>query len=72
MQITDQLDFSKPEHVSVYCKGNKLTIYISGISSSVRLTYELREETDSNEVTYRGPNWCTSPHPPLQQSQPHS
>jgi hypothetical protein len=25
-----------------------------------------------NEVTYEGPNFCTPPHPPLQQSEPDS
>jgi len=77
MALTDQLDFTKPEHVSVCTNGNQLIVYIKGITSSVKLTYQLEREctySDSvpNEVTYRGPNFCTPPLPPLQQLIPHS
>ena len=73
MALTDQLDFAKPEHVSVCTNGNQLIVYIKGTTSSVKLTYQLQtEDTTSNEVTYRGPNFCTPPLPPLQQLIPHS
>jgi LEA14-like dessication related protein len=57
MELIEQLNINNPENVSVYCKGNKLTIYISGINSSVRLTYQLEDE-----------KLTITPHPPLQQS----
>ena len=57
MKITDQLDFSQPEHVAVYQDGNNLRIYITGINSSVKLTYTLQDE-----------KVMISPLPPLQQS----
>ena len=61
MESTNQLDFSKPEHVSVICKGNQLTVHIKGTTSSIRLTYQLQEETPSN---YSVPNRVTySPQP---------
>lgn len=58
MKATDQLDFAKPEHVSVICKDNQLTVHIKGTTSSIKLTYQLQEETTSddsisNKVTYR-------------------
>jgi hypothetical protein len=73
MEVTDQIDFAKPEHVSIICKGTQLTVHVKGITSSVRLTYQLEGEHAygnpvTNEVTYKGPNFCTPPHPPLQQS----
>jgi hypothetical protein len=57
MESTNQLDFSKPEHVSVICKGNQLTVHIKGTTSSIRLTYQLQEEVPfsdpvPNRVTY--------------------
>jgi len=55
--LTDQLDFDNPDHVTVCCKHDRLTIYISNNKSSVRLTYALQTE-DS----------CSPPPPPLQQS----
>ena len=67
MLLTDQLDFNNPDHVTVCCKHDRqLTIHISDGNSSVRLTYQLQQE--DNRVTYKGPNFCTTPHPPLQQS----
>jgi hypothetical protein len=70
--LTDQLDFNNPDHVTVCCKHDRLTIYISDGNSSVRLTYQLQQE--DNQVTYRDliPNWGPPPHPPLQQSEPDS
>jgi hypothetical protein len=61
MLLTDQLDFNNPDHVTVCCKHDRLTIYISNNNSSVRLTYALQAE-DS----------CSPPPPPLQQSLPRS
>jgi len=73
MQSTDQLDFSNPEHVSVHCKGNKLTVYISGINSSVRLTYQLQDESaypkylaDNLPCDFK--DALPIPFPPLQQT----
>jgi hypothetical protein len=67
MLLIDQLDFINPDHVTILCKHDRqLTIYISDGNSSVRLTYQLQPE--DNQVTYEGPNFCTPPHPPLQQS----
>ena len=61
MESTNQLDFSKPEHVSVICKDNQLTVHIKGTTSSIRLTYQLQEETPSNDSV---PNKVTySPQP---------
>ena len=73
MEVTDQIDFAKPEHVSIICKGTQLTVHVKGLTSSVKLTYQLEGEYAngdpvSNQVTYKGPNFCTPPHPPLQQS----
>jgi hypothetical protein len=77
MQVTDQIDFAKPEHVSVICKGTQLTVHVKGTTSSVKLIYQLEGECTygdpvPNEVTYKGPNFCTPPLPPLQQSLPRS
>jgi hypothetical protein len=58
MMLTDQLDFNNPDHVTVCCKHDRLTIYISNNNSSVRLTYALQTE-DS----------CSPPPPPLQPSE---
>ena len=67
MLLIDQLDFINPDHVTILCKHDRqLTIHISDGNSSVRLTYQLQQE--DNRVTYKGPNFCTTPHPPLQQS----
>ena len=73
MEVTDQIDFAKPEHVSIICKGTQLTVHVKGITSSVKLTYQLEGEYAygdpvSHETAYKGPNFCTPPHPPLQQS----
>jgi hypothetical protein len=57
MMLTDQLDFNNPDHVTVCCKHDRLTIYIHGKTSSVRLTYQLQQEGDG----------CSSPFP-LQQT----
>jgi virulence-associated protein VagC len=57
MLLTDQLDFNSPDHVTVCCKHDRLTIYIRNNSTSVRLTYQLQQED----------NECTPPLP-LQQS----
>jgi hypothetical protein len=69
MLLTDQLDFNNPDHVTVCCKHDRLTIYIRNNTTSVRLTYALQQEPTSApapvEVTYKGPNFCTPPHPPL-------
>jgi hypothetical protein len=69
MKATDQIDFVKPEHVSIICKGTQLTVHIKGITSSVKLTYQLEGEYAygdpvPNEVTYTGPNFCTPPASP--------
>jgi hypothetical protein len=66
MLLIDQLDFINPDHVTILCKHDRLTIHISDGNSSVRLTYQLQQ--GDNQVTYEGPNFCTPPHPPLQQS----
>ena len=42
--LIDQLDFINPDHVTVCCKNDRLTIYISNNNSSVRLTYALQTE----------------------------
>ena len=56
MLLLDQLDFIKPDHVTILLKHDReLTIYISDGNSSVRLIYLLQQED-------------TIPHPPLQQS----
>ena len=73
MEVTDQIDFAKPEHVSIICKGTQLTVHVKGLTSSVKLTYQLEGEYAygdpvSYKTTYKGPNFCTPPHPPLQQS----
>jgi hypothetical protein len=73
MEVTDQIDFVKPEHVSIICKGTQLTVHVKGVTSSVKLTYQLEGEyaygnPAPHEVAYKGPNFCTPPHPPLQQS----
>ena len=57
MLLTEQLDFNSPDHVTVCCKHDRLTIYIRNNSTSVRLTYQLQQEG----------NECTPPLP-LQQS----
>lgn len=44
MALIDQLDFAKPEHVSVCTNGNQLIIYIKDTNSSIKLTYKLQEE----------------------------
>ena len=44
MLLTDQLDFNNPDHVTVCCKHDRLTIYIRNDSTSVRLTYALQQE----------------------------
>jgi hypothetical protein len=62
--LTDQLDFNNPDHVTVCCKNDRLTIYISNNKSSVRLTYALQEESTSAPA----PVNCVPPYPPLQQS----
>jgi hypothetical protein len=72
MEVTDQIDFAKPEHVSIICKGTQLTVHIKGVTSSVKLTYQLQGEYTYNDpvpnkVTY-SPNFYTPPQPPLQQS----
>jgi hypothetical protein len=64
MLLTDQLDFNNPDHVTVCCKHDRLTIYISNNKSSVRLTYAL--ETEGFVVP--APVDCVPPYPPLQQS----
>jgi hypothetical protein len=73
MEVTDQIDFAKPEHVSVICKGTQLTVHVKGTTSSVKLTYQLEGEyTYSDpvpkEVTSKWPSWCVPSYPPLQQS----
>ena len=60
MKSTDQLDFAKPEHVSIICKDNQLTVHIKGTTSSIKLTYQLQEETTPDKlfpgkVTYHTP-----------------
>ena len=71
MLFIDQLDFVNPDHVMIFCKDSRqLIIHISDSNSSVKLTYQLQQE--DNQVTYEGPNFCTPPHPPLQQSEPDS
>jgi hypothetical protein len=94
MLLIDQLDFINPDHVTILCKHDRLTIHISDGNSSVRLTYQLQQEDTTpvevtkdpglckdsglcvdpilNEVTYKGPYFCTPPHPPLEQSEPDS
>jgi hypothetical protein len=75
MLLIDQLDFINPDHVTILCKNDRLTIHISDGNSSVRLIYQLQQEdTTPYEVTYRDlhPNWCPPPHPPLEQSEPDS
>lgn len=57
MLVTDQLDFSNPDHVTICSKHDRLTIYIHGNTSSVRLTYQLQQEDTG----------CTPPLP-LQQT----
>jgi hypothetical protein len=59
MLLTDQLDFNNPDHVTVCCKHDRLTIYISNATSSVRLVYALQEEEATSppapiEATYFG------------------
>ena len=70
MMLTDQLDFNNPEYVSVHSKGNKLTVYISGINLSVKLTYQLQDK--STYPKYLADNlpkdMLPIPFPPLQQS----
>jgi len=68
MLLTDQLDFTNPDHVTVCCKHDRLTIYISNNNSSVRLTYQL--QTESHVVP--APVDCVPPYPPLQQLIPQS
>jgi len=62
--LIDQLDFINPDHVTVCCKNDRLTIYISDNNSSVRLTYALQEES----TNVPAPVNCVPPYPPLQQS----
>jgi hypothetical protein len=57
MLLIDQLDFINPDHVTILCKHDRLTIHVSDGNSSVRLTYQLQQEG----------NECTPPLP-LQQS----
>jgi hypothetical protein len=57
--INDQLDFSKPELVTIIIDGNKLKIYINDSGCSMQLTYQLKD----NSVVM-----LPSPRPPLQQS----
>ena len=64
MLLTDQLDFTNPDHVTVCCKHDRLTIYISNNNSSVRLTYQLQTES----LVVPAPVNCVPPYPPLQQS----
>jgi hypothetical protein len=69
----DQIDFAKPEHVSVICKGTQLTVHVKGTTSSVRLTYQLQEELPYPK--YLADNLPKDilppyPYPPLQQSEP--
>lgn len=59
MMINNQLDFSKPEHVTITIDGDKLKIYIHDNECSMKLTYQLK---DNNIVM------LPSPRPPLQQS----
>lgn len=42
MMINDQLDFNRPEHVTLMIDENRLKIYITGKDSSIKLTYELK------------------------------
>jgi hypothetical protein len=65
MLLTDQLDFNSPDHVTVCCKHDRLTIYIRNNTSSVRLTYQLQTE---DTTTRPAPVNCVPPYPPLQQS----
>jgi hypothetical protein len=68
MEVTDQIDFAKPEHVSIICKGTQLTVHIKGITSSVKLTYQLEGEYTHGDPVPNEVMFCTPPHPPLQQS----
>ena len=66
MKATDQLDFAKPEHVSIICKDNQLTVHIKGTTSSIKLTYQLQEETTPDKlfpgkVTYHTPPFAPRP-----------
>ena len=64
MLLTDQLDFNNPDHVTVCCKHDRLTIYIRNNTTSVRLTYQLQTES----LAVPAPVDCVPPYPPLQQS----
>jgi hypothetical protein len=57
MLLTDQLDFNNPDHVTVCCKHDRLTIYIRNNITSVRLIYQLQQEDNGS-----------TPPLPLQQS----
>ena len=59
MMINDQLDFSKPEHVTIVIDGSKLKISIHDTECSMKLMYELRDNSNVRLSTTR---------PPLQQS----
>ena len=61
MKATDQLDFAKPEHVSVICKDNQLTVHIKGTTSSVKLVYQLQEETTSDNSVPNKVTYCPQP-----------
>lgn len=64
MLLIDQLDFINPDHVTILCKHDRLTIHISDGNSSVRLTYQLQQEP----ISAPAPVNCVFPYPPLQQS----
>ena len=64
MLLIDQLDFINPDHVTILCKHDRLTIHISDGNSSVRLTYQLQTES----LVVPAPVDYVPPYPPLQQS----
>ena len=82
MLLIDQLDFINPDHVTILCKNDRLTIHISDGNSSVRLIYQLQQEDDTSQPLHKYMTsdayikardaFLQTPHPPLQQSKPDS
>jgi hypothetical protein len=82
MLLIDQLDFINPDHVTILCKNDRLTIHISDGNSSVKLTYQLQQEDDTSQPLHKymisdayikaRDALLETPHPPLQHSEPDS